>query len=81
LRKNQMIANRTLKEYVTPYMVEPHGVIVHRNIESNNFKVKPSLHSIVQQNQFSGSTIDDPNLHLSIFLQYCGNLKLNRVTP
>lgn len=76
-----MISNRTLKKYVTPSMVEPQSVIVHPNIESNNFEVKVSLHYIVQHNQFFGSAIDDPNLNLSIFLQYCGNLKLNGVTP
>ncbi|XP_020245227.1 uncharacterized protein LOC109823363 [Asparagus officinalis] len=35
---------------------------------------------MVQQNQFGGGATEDPNLHLSIFLEYCDTLKLNGVT-
>ena len=83
IRNNQQMdnANRTLKEYATPSTAEPHEIIVYPTVEANTFELKPALLSMVQQNQFSGSASEDPNLHLSIFLQTCGTLKLNGVTP
>jgi len=35
---------------------------------------------MVQQSQFVGSPMEDPNLHLSIFLKVCDTLKLNVVS-
>ena len=32
---------------------------------------------MVQQSQFRGSPMEDPNLHLSVFLEVCGMLKIN----
>jgi len=31
-----------------------------------------------QQSQFRGSPMEDPNLHLSVFLEVCDTLKINR---
>jgi len=31
-----------------------------------------------QQSQFRGSPMEDPNLHLSVFLEVCDALKINR---
>ena len=77
-----MASNCTIKEYATSSKTEPHSVILPPTIEDNNFELKPALlNNIVQQNQFSGSATDDPNLHISIVLQYCGTVKLNGVTP
>ena len=42
--------------------------------------MKLALLSIVQQNQFGGSPIEDPNLHQSVFLEYCDTLKINGVS-
>ena len=57
---NQMAANenRAHKEYATP-SAEPSAVIVHPNVEANNFELKSSLLSMVQQNQFSDSPTED----------------------
>jgi len=35
---------------------------------------------MVQQSQFVGTPLEDPNLHLSVFLEVCDTLKLNRVS-
>jgi len=35
---------------------------------------------MVQQSQFGGTPLDDPNLHLAIFLEVCDMFKLNRVS-
>ena len=60
---------RPLRSYAIPSQQEPHNSIAAPAIEANNFELKPSLLSAVQQNQFSGNPTDDPNLYLSIFLQ------------
>jgi hypothetical protein len=60
--------NRLMKYYVVPSQAEPHNSIATPAINRNDFKLKPSLLSAVQQNQFSGSPTDDPNLHLSVFV-------------
>lgn len=50
-------------------------------IEANNSGLKSTFLSMVQQNQFGGSSIEYPNLHLSVFLEYCDTLKINQVSP
>ena len=44
---------RPLKSYAIPSQEEPHNSIAAPPIEANNFELKPSLLSAVQQNQFS----------------------------
>ena len=38
-------------------------------IDANNFELKPSLISMVQQQKFEGHPSKDPNGHLSNFLE------------
>jgi hypothetical protein len=73
-----MAAERSLKEYATPYTEEPHAIIVYPMVEGNNFEIKPALLNLVQQNQFSGSPTEDPNLHISNFLRLIGTLRANQ---
>jgi len=77
-RNNIDMAECTLKEYATPSMDEPQAIIVYPMIEGNNFEIKPALLNLVQQNQFSGSPAEDPNLHISTFLRLIGILKANQ---
>jgi len=35
---------------------------------------------MVQQSQFGGTLLEDPDLHLSVFLEVCDTLKLNGVS-
>jgi len=72
------MAERTLKEYATPSTEEPQAIIVYPTVERNNFEIKPTLLNLVQQNQFSGSPAEDPNLHISTFLRLSGTLKANQ---
>ncbi len=71
--------NRPLKDYAVPSEEEPHSSIVSPTVEARNFELKPALLQIVQQNQFSGSPTEDPNLHLSVFVQYADTLKADGV--
>ncbi|WJX45921.1 hypothetical protein P8452_32768 [Trifolium repens] len=72
---------RPLRSYAIPSQVEQHNSIAAPAIEANNFELKPSLLTVVQQNQFSGNPTGDPNLHLSIFLQYADTVKASGVSP
>ena len=47
-----------------------------RPIVNDNY----ALISMVQQAQFSGSPLDDPNIHLAMFLEICDIVKMNGVT-
>jgi len=51
---------------------------VYPSVEANNFEIKPALIYLVRQNQFSGSPIEDLNLHISSFLRLSGTLKANQ---
>jgi len=73
--------NRPLKEFVVPSDEEPHTSIVCPAIAPTNFELKPSLLQIVQQNQFSENPTEDPNLHLSVFVQFADTIKANGVDP
>jgi len=72
-----MAEEHTLQEYATPYTEESNAIIVYPMVEGNNFEIKPALIYLVQQNQFFGSPIEDPNLHVSNFLRLSGTLKAN----
>jgi hypothetical protein len=77
-RNNTSMDERTLKEYATPSTDEPHAIIVYPTVEGNNFEIKAALLNLVHQNQFSGSPVEDPNLHISIFLRINETLKENQ---
>jgi len=72
------MAERTLKEYATPYTEEPQAIIVYPTVDDDNFEIKPALLNLVQQNQIYGSPTEDPNLHISTFLRLSGTLKENQ---
>jgi len=67
----------TLQDFIT------HGAqgialsIARPGVDANNFELKQALISMVQQSQFSRTPLEDPNLHISVFLEVCDILKLN----
>ena len=60
-------------------MNEDYSGIRHQPIDANTFELKPALINMVQQQQFGGSPSEDPNRHLSNFLQLCGTIMMNGV--
>lgn len=72
---------RPLKDFVVQSQDEPHSSIVNPAIQNNNFELKPSLLQIVQQNQFFSSPTEDPNFHISVFVQYTDTSKNNGINP
>ena len=73
------IREPTLGDCWRPMMKKEYSGIRHQCIDANNFELKPALISMVQQQQFGGSPSEDPNGHLSNFLQLCGSIKMNGV--
>ena len=48
-------------------------------MDANNFELKPTLITMVQQHQFTGQPTEDPNEHLGRFLMMENTVKLNGV--
>ena len=61
---------RTLKGYVQPIVNDNYLRVRRQTINANNFELKPTLISMVQQAQFSRSPLDDPNIHLGCFWRF-----------
>lgn len=55
--------------------------IVNHAIQANNFELKLPMFQIVQQNQFFSSPTEDPNFHISVFVQYTDTSKNNGINP
>ena len=68
---------RTLPDYVTLGAQTKTPSIAVSLVVVNNFELKLALIFMVQQSQFGGTPMEDPNLHLSIFLKVCDTLKIN----
>ena len=50
-------------------------------IDANDFELKPALITMVQQNQFTGHSTENPNEHLGRFLRIANSIQLNGVRP
>lgn len=74
-----VIDTKPLKDYVVLTDEEPHNSIVHTPIATIKFEIKPSLVGMAQQNQLSWLPTQNPNLHLSIFVEFCGLLIANGI--
>ena len=61
-------------------MNDNYSSVRRQTINANNFELKPALISMIQQAQFSRSPLDDPNIHLVMFLEICNTVKMNGVT-
>ena len=48
-------------------------------MDANNFELKPTLITMVQQHQFTGHLTKEPNEHLGRFLRMVNTVKLNGV--
>ncbi|XP_041000626.1 uncharacterized protein LOC121246513 [Juglans microcarpa x Juglans regia] len=70
----------TLKDNVRPVVNDNYSGIRRQTVNANNFELKPALISMVQQAQFSRSPLNDPNIHLAMFLEICDIVKINGIT-
>ncbi|XP_042051762.1 uncharacterized protein LOC121797101 [Salvia splendens] len=53
---------------------------VHSNIAANTFELKRGLIQMAENIAFRGKSTDDPNKHITKFIQICNTTKMNGVT-
>ena len=71
----------TMEDFWRPIIQEEYFAIRQLTVGANNFELKPSLITMVQQHQFTGHPTEDPNEHLGRFLRMANTVKLNSVRP
>ena len=71
----------TMEDFWRLVIQAEYSVVRQPIVEANNFELKPSLITMVQQHQFTGHPTEDPNEHLGRFLKMENTVKLNGVRP
>ena len=71
----------TMEDFWKPIIQDEYSAIRQPAIDANNFELKPALIIMVQQHQFTGHPMEDPNKHLGRFLRMANTVKLNGVRP
>ena len=71
----------TMEDFWRSIIQEESSAIRQPTVDSNNFKLKPALITMVQQHHFTGHPTEDPNEHLGRFLRMANTVKLNGVRP
>ena len=56
---------------------EDYSIVGASIMDANNFKLKPALITMLQQNQFTGHPSEDPNVHMRRFLRMANMVKMN----
>ncbi|CAM8924158.1 unnamed protein product [Rhodiola kirilowii] len=74
------LARRVLKDYATPTAYGYRSPILVQRLTTRIFDLKTSTIQMVQSNQFSGRDNEDPNSHLTTFLEVCATFKINGVS-
>ena len=78
---NQAADTRVLMDTSMPDLGDIRQSITRPNIEANNFEIKPALLQMMQSTvQFYGMLNEDPNDHITNFLEICDTLKYNGVS-
>ena len=84
---NQEGAAKVLKEQDTmedlwnSFIHNKYSAIKPPAVNANDFELKPSLITMVQQNQFTGHPTENPSQHLERFLRIANSIKLSGVKP
>ncbi|CAM8947923.1 unnamed protein product [Rhodiola kirilowii] len=68
-----------LKDYVAPNAYGYRSPILVPEVDNCDFDLKTSTIQMVQSNQFSGREDEDPNSHLTSFLEICNTFRINGV--
>ena len=71
----------TIEDFWRPVIQAEYSAIRQPVVKANNVELKPTLITMVQQNQFTGHPTEDPNEHLGRFLRMANPIKLNGVRP
>ena len=84
---NQECAAKVFKEQDTmedlwnSFIHNKYSAIKPPAINANDFELKPTLITMVQQNQFAGHSTEKPNEHLGRFLKIEDSIKVRGVKP
>ena len=70
-----------MEDFWKPIVRYDYSVVKQPSIETNNFELKPTLITMVQQNPFISHPSEDPNEHMGRFLRMANTVKLNGVRP
>ncbi|XP_061374760.1 uncharacterized protein LOC133316983 [Gastrolobium bilobum] len=76
---NQNSPEELMSHFLNPNFSHPTTSIRRPQIPANNFEIKSSFLNLIQSNLFEGDPIEDPNGHISKFLQLCNLIKANGV--
>ena len=71
----------TMEDLWKSFIQEKYLAVKQPAIYANDFELKPALITMVQQNQFTGHSTENPNEHLGQFLRIANSIKLNGVRP
>ena len=69
----------TMEDFWRPIIQEEYSAVRQPAIEANNFELKPTLITMVQQHQFTSHPSKDPNDHMGRFMRMANTVKLNGV--
>ena len=72
---------KAVRDYSTPDVMVILSSIATPAIQANNFELKLAIISMIQNScQFRGLPSEDPNAHITRFLQLCDTMKFNGVS-
>ncbi|KAJ4717074.1 Retrotransposon gag protein [Melia azedarach] len=72
---------RVLRDYAIPTVNEASTSIRRPAIQANNFEIKPAIIQMIQtSDQFNGLAHEDPNAHITNFLEICDTFRHNGVS-
>ncbi|XP_073018256.1 uncharacterized protein [Primulina eburnea] len=69
-----------IRDHFRPVLSNHYSGIARGTINANNFELKPALINMVQQNQFAGTAVSDPHVHLRTFLEITDTVKIDNVS-
>ena len=66
-----------MEDFWRPSIQDEYSAVRQPAIEANNFELKPTLITMVQQHQFTGHPFEDPNEHMGQFMRMKNTINLN----
>ena len=71
----------TMEDLWESFIQDKYLAVKQPAIDANDFELEPALITMVQQNQFTGHSTENPNKHLGRFLRIENSIKLSGVKP